>query len=243
MVSVSGLHKSIEGTPVLKGINFSLQDGETMTVIGKSGCGKSVLLKNIIGLMSPDAGRVVIDGTDVTDLTEREYNAYVRDRMSMVFQRGALWDSMTVAENIALALSVRQEMPDGERSERVAESLAMVGMEGSEQLYPEELSGGMMKRVAIARAVAARPKYLLYDEPTTGLDPVLSNVVNKLIRRLNRELGITALVVSHDVHYLNRFSDRVAMIHDGKIIVDSPVDHMEETQNETFHAFLRGETI
>jgi phospholipid/cholesterol/gamma-HCH transport system ATP-binding protein len=241
MVVIEHLHKEIEGKTILNDVNLTVKDNEVFTLMGKSGTGKTVLLKTIIGLMSADSGRVVLDGEDITDYTEPEYNALVRNRMTMVFQHGALWDSMNVGQNIDLALNIRQGLSESERTRLIKESLALVGLEDTESLYPEELSGGMIKRAAIARAIAARPKYILYDEPTTGLDPVLSNMVVDLILKLDRELEVTSLIISHDIHNAQRISDRVGLLYNGTIVHTCRAEEMWNQTNDVFNHFLEGD--
>lgn len=240
MVEMKNLSKTIGGQRVLRDVTLTLADNERHTLIGQSGEGKSILLKTVIGLIEPDSGRIILDGEDVTDYTPKECNEHVRSKMSMVFQQGALWDSMTVNQNIDLALNVRQHLTESEREDLVAESLRMVGLEGAGSKYPGELSGGMRKRAAIARAIAARPKYLLYDEPTIGLDPVLSNMVIDLITRLNRELKVTALIVSHDIERLPDFSDTVSLLKDGRVEVTCEAEKVRDVDNIALQRFLAG---
>lgn len=242
MVEVKNIYKSFGSKEILSGVNLTLKDGEILSIIGKSGTGKSVLLKLIIGLISPDSGKIVVDGVDVTEFSEGEFNEKIRTKMSMVFQEGALWDSMTVAENIELALKIRKHLPEEERKQIISESLRLVGLDDVENKFPDELSGGMMKRAAIARAIAIRPKYLFYDEPTTGLDPVLSNIINGLILSLTKKLNTTALIISHDIDGVARISDRVAMLHEGKIILICNAKEMWNQQNEIFNHFIHGDT-
>ncbi len=240
MVEVRGLEKEFGGQQVLRGVDLVLRDQERHTLIGRSGEGKSILLKLIIGLIEPDGGRIYMDGEDITDFSPRECNEKVRTKMGMVFQQGALWDSMTVAENIDLALNLRKRLTENDRKHLIAQSLEMVGLVGAENKYPAELSGGMMKRAAIARAIAARPKYLLYDEPTTGLDPVLSNMVIDLISRLNDELNVTALIVSHDMERLADFSDTVSMLNNGRVEITCPATDIRNQNNPALESFIRG---
>ncbi len=240
MLELINLTKEFGTRKILNEVNLKVSDGEIVSVIGMSGTGKSVLLKTIIGLLSADGGQIILDGTDITDFTEQEFNQFVRPNMSMIFQEGALWDSMTVGQNIDLALKFQKHLSEEERRKRITESLKMVGLPPIHDEYPEELSGGMMKRVAIARAIATRPKYLLYDEPTTGLDPVLSNMINELIMRLNSELGTTSLVVSHDIEGVERISNRVAMLHRGKIVLTCDAKDMRRQDNEIFNNFIQG---
>ncbi|MCL4538288.1 MAG: ATP-binding cassette domain-containing protein [Bacteroidetes bacterium] len=228
---------------VLTGADLTLEDGEILTVIGKSGVGKSVLIKSIIGLIEPDSGRIIIDGVDVTNFSESRFNEDIRPSISFVFQGGALWDSMTVGANIDLALKLQESLDERERKARIEESLRLVDLGGVENIYPEELSGGMLKRASIARAIATRPKYLLYDEPTTGLDPILSNVIDELILKLNGELGITSLIISHDISGTERISNRVALIHDGKIVLTCDTKEMWYQDNDIFNEFINGKAV
>jgi len=241
MVVIEHLQKSFGDNRVLDDVNLTLNDGEILSIIGMSGIGKSVLLKVIVGLVEPDGGKVYLDDMDITDLSENEFNDHVRSQISMVFQQGALWDSLTVQENIDLALAVRHNLSKPERDALIHESLELVGLRDADNLYPEELSGGMIKRASIARAIAARPKYLFYDEPTTGLDPVLANMVNDLIIKLHRELHTTSLVVSHDIAHLQRISQRVALLHGGRIAHICEAGEMWNQENRIFNSFIRGE--
>ena len=242
MVIIEHLKKSFNGTEVLSDVNLTLNDGEVLTIIGMSGIGKSVLAKSIIGLIEPEGGRILLDGRDIAHLTEEQYNGEVRNQMSFIFQQGALWDSMTIEQNIQLALSVRKNLSRADREALTVESLELVGLKPEvKDMFPEELSGGMIKRASIARAIAARPKYLLYDEPTTGLDPVLANIINDLIVKLHRELKTTSLIISHDIVSLQKFSQRVAMLHNGRIITVCPASEMWQQDNETFSGFIRGQ--
>src|SRR6056297_1082883 len=240
MIEIRELKKRFESHSVLDGVDLNLNKGETLTVMGISGCGKTTLLKLVIGLLSADSGSIKVDGEELTGLTEKEYNNTIRRRMTMVFQQGALWDSKTVGENIELALNIREGISEPERRDMVMESLERVSMEGTENMYPEELSGGMVKRAAIARAIAARPIYLLYDEPTTGLDPVLSRRISELIIKLDEELQTSSLVISHDISSIPHFSDRVAMMHGGKIVLTCEADKIWDQKNEVFKDFLHG---
>ncbi len=240
MLEIKQLYKSFDNKNILNGVNLSVSDREIVSVIGLSGTGKSVLLKTIIGLIIPDKGAIILDGRDITDYTEQQYNQFVRPIMSMVFQEGALWDSMTVGQNIDLALKIQKRLSMEERSIRIEKSLEMVGLPPIQNQYPDELSGGMIKRVAIARAIATQPKYLLYDEPTTGLDPVLSNMINDLIVELNRRLGTTSLIISHDISGVERISNRVAMLYKGKIIHSCVAKDLWKQDNEIFNKFIHG---
>ncbi len=240
MIKIKDLNKKIADRVVLDSIDLTIKDGETLTVVGISGCGKTTLLKVLMGLIPTDRGSITIEGEEITSYSEEEFNRFVRNRMTMVFQYGALWDSKTVEQNIDLALNLRKGLSTEKRKRLIKESLEKVGMEGTEHMYPEELSGGMTKRAAIARAIAAQPKYILYDEPTTGLDPVLSKMVSNLIVKLDRELGTTSLVISHDISSIPYFSDRVAMLHDGNIVLTCKAEQIWEQENNIFNAFIHG---
>ena len=243
MIEIRQLYKSFGKLDVLKGVELDILDGEVLSVIGKSGVGKSVLIKAIINLIEPDAGKIVIDGIDVTAFSERDFNKKIRPKFSYVFQNGALWDSLTVGGNVNLALQIERRLDEKERKHRITESLRMVELAEIENVYPNELSGGMLKRAAIARAIATQPKYLLYDEPTTGLDPVLANVINNLIKKLNDELGITSIIITHDIMGTQKISNRIAMMYDGKIILSCYADELMNQDNELFNNFIRGKVI
>jgi len=240
MISIKNLHKTFGSKVVLNDVNLNVNEGEILSVIGKSGTGKSVLLKTIIGLLTQDKGEIEIDGINTTGFSEADFNKKIRFKTAMVFQEGALWDSMNIEENIDLALQIQKHLAEKERKRLIDESLEMVDLKGINNVYPEELSGGMMKRVAIARAIAMKPKYLLYDEPTTGLDPVLSNVINSLIKKLNTELNITSLIISHDISGVEKISDKVAMLYKGNIITVCDADKIWEQDNIIFNDFIRG---
>ena len=240
MIEVINLTKSFEGRLVLDTVNLTIQTGETMVVIGRSGCGKSVLLKHLVGLLGPDSGQVVIDGQDVTKLGALALQK-LRMRFGMVFQGAALFDSLTVGENVGFALREHRLMREREVAARVAECLDMVGLSGIESLKPAQLSGGMRKRVGIARALAMRPDILLFDEPTTGVDPVMAGVVNVLIKTLHERLCVTVVVVTHDMVSAYQVADRIAMLYEGRIIaVGSPAE-TQRTENPVVRQFVRGE--
>jgi len=240
MIEIKNLHKSFAKLKVLNGATLNVLDGEIHTIIGKSGTGKSVLIKTIIGLICPDKGEVIIDGNLICAYSEKQLNEKIRPFVSFVFQEGALWDSLTIGQNIDLALGIRKQLSHDERKTCIVESLDLVGLGDIKDKYPEQLSGGMLKRVAIARAIATRPKYLLYDEPTTGLDPVLSNVINSLIKKLNDELGITSLIISHDIAGTEKISDRVSMLYEGKIILTCDTKDIWKQENKIFNDFITG---
>ena len=214
-------------------------DGETLSIIGFSGAGKSVVLKHMVGLIRPDSGDVVVDGQNVSELDVEDLNELRRD-IGYVFQFAALFDSMNIAENVAMGLRRMPEMYDDEIMARVSECLALVDLEGTENRYPSELSGGMVKRAGLARAIATRPTYLLYDEPTTGLDPVTVTVIDRLIVRMKKELGVTGVVVTHDITSAYRISDRIAMLHDGRIRTSGTVDEIKESDDLLLRSFIEG---
>jgi phospholipid/cholesterol/gamma-HCH transport system ATP-binding protein len=237
MIHLFGLEKAFGGRPVLRGVTLEVPDRQNTVIIGGSGSGKSVTLKCIVGLLEPEAGTVEVDGRVVQELSRQELAA-LRGQVGYVFQFAALFDSMSVAENIRLGL-VKQGVPEDEIRRRVAESLEIVELAGTEGKYPAELSGGMRKRVGIARAVALRPKYILYDEPTTGLDPVTSAVMNALMRR-TRDLGVTGVVVTHDMRSAFEVGDRVAMLHEGVIRQVGTVEEIQATTDPVVRQFIEG---
>lgn len=241
MVEIKHLSKSFGGNIILNGLELTLKDNEVLTIIGRSGAGKSVLLKIIIGLINPDEGKIFIDGEEITNYTEDEMNEKVRIKIGMVYQYDALWDSMTIGENLKLGLKIKKSFSEEEMNKKVKESLDMVEMPDIQNDYPEELSGGMKKRIAIARAIIMNPKYLIYDEPTTGLDPVLTNTIDNLIVKLNKEREITSLVISHDIGSAEKISHRIGMIHNGKIINICSADKLWEQDDETFNKFIKGD--
>jgi phospholipid/cholesterol/gamma-HCH transport system ATP-binding protein len=237
VIILDNLTKSFGVKRVLEGLSLEVADGQNTVIIGHSGSGKSVTLKCTVGLLEPDAGRVVVDGAVVQEM-DRDELAELRARIGYVFQFAALFDSMTVAENIRLGL-VRRGFDDSEIRLRTAESLDVVGLRGSEDKYPAELSGGMRKRVGIARAVALKPRYILYDEPTTGLDPVTSAVMDQLMIR-TRDLGVTGLVVTHDMRSAFTVGDRVAMLYQGAIRQVGTVAEIQATEDPVVRQFIEG---
>jgi phospholipid/cholesterol/gamma-HCH transport system ATP-binding protein len=231
---------TIARTTVLEDISFSVSRGEVFGVMGMSGCGKSTLLKLIMGLIRPNSGAVLIDGQDISGLSERELNE-VRRRIGMCFQYAALFDSMTVAENVAFGLQRRADLGRQETQEVVEECLNRVGLTGSEDAYPAELSGGMKKRVGIARAIAAEPEIMLYDEPSSGLDPVMASVIDGLILHLADDLGVTSIVVSHHVHNLFSVADRVVMLYDRKVEQIGTPQDVTDSGTAVVEQFVRGQ--
>jgi phospholipid/cholesterol/gamma-HCH transport system ATP-binding protein len=239
MIKLEGIHKSFEDKQVLKGLDLEVAEGQSVVVIGGSGSGKSVMIKHIIGLMKPDQGRVYVDGADITDMPERQLNI-VRRKIGMVFQEGALFDSMSVGENVAFALAEHTNMKKREIGERVAHWLREVGLPGTENLRISELSGGMRKRVSLARALAYEPKIVLYDEPTTGLDPIMGDVINTLIKELNTKLVVTSVTITHDLVSAVKIADRIAMIYDGRIIDTGTPEEIMNSENPYVRQFVTG---
>jgi phospholipid/cholesterol/gamma-HCH transport system ATP-binding protein len=239
MIAIKGLKKKLGSKQVLDGVDLEIESGETMLVMGRSGGGKSVLLKHIIGLMSPDAGSIQVDGEEIVGLPERELNE-VRKRFGMLFQSAALFDSMTVGENIGLPLHEHTRLTGAQIRERVAERLDWVGLSGVEDMKPASLSGGMRKRVGLARAIAMDPQFVLYDEPTTGLDPIMSDVIDKLIRGLQKRMGVTSVVVTHDLVSARKVADRMALLHGGKVVFLGTPDEVWSTRDPVVRQFVEG---
>ena len=227
MIIFEDVHKTLSGKPILRGMNFHIRKGETMAVVGGSGTGKSVSLKHMVGLMTADSGRVVIDGDDISVASRRELSD-IRRKFGVLFQSGALLNWMTVEQNIALPLYEHTDLGDDEIKERVRDRLAMVQLEGSEKKFPNEISGGMKKRAALARAIITEPQILLYDEPTSGLDPVMSRHVDKLIVDMQKQLKVTSVVVTHDLHSAFSMADRITMLYQGQVAeISTPQDFVK----------------
>jgi phospholipid/cholesterol/gamma-HCH transport system ATP-binding protein len=237
-ISVHGLAKSFDGKAVLRGINLDIMAGETVVVLGGSGEGKTVLLRHLNGLLRPDAGEVIVGGQNLNDLSEDELGD-IRRHVGMVFQSSALFDSLTVYENVSFLLNEYTEMSAKEMRTRVAELLAMVELEAIEELYPAELSGGMKKRVALARAIALEPKALLYDEPTGGLDPITGQKINLLIRTLQHRLGLTSVVVTHELRSAFMVGDRLALLDHGRIRFIGSAAEVRRTSDDLMREFVK----
>lgn len=242
MIEVINLHKSFGNNHVLRGVNLKIEKGESVVVIGGSGSGKSVLIKNIIGLLRPDSGKVIIDGIDITVLKEKELYE-VRKKFGMLFQYAALFDSLKVWENVAFAL-IRQKGLKEEEARKIAiEKLRMVGLVGVEDLMPSELSGGMKKRVGLARAIAHEPEILLYDEPTTGLDPIMADAINDLIIEMRNRLNVTSVAITHDMNSAYKIADRIAMLYNGVIIETGTPEEIKNTENPIVRQFITGSAV
>ena len=240
MIKVEGLTKSFGPQKVLRELSLDVATGTITIVIGRSGGGKSVFLKHLIGLLRPDAGRIMVDGVDISRLRGRELDA-VRRTYGVVFQGGALFDSMSCFDNVAFPLREKVRTPADELAKRVEAALAQVGLEGVGPKYPAEISGGMRKRVAIARALVTEPEIVFFDEPTTGLDPVLVNTIHHLILDLHRRFRFTAVVVSHEIPEIFEIADTVAMLHEGSIIEVGPPTAIQSSTNPVVQRFIKGE--
>lgn len=239
MIEVRGLKKSIGRQEILRGVDLRVEKGETLVIIGRSGGGKSVLLKHLIGLMFPDAGEIWIDGENIIGLTERQL-APIRRKVGILFQAGALFDSMTVEQNIAFPLHESGERDEETIGRKVREMLEVVELEGEEQKMPVNLSGGMKKRVGLARSIIQRPSCVLYDEPTSGLDPVVSDSINRLIRRLQKRFGVTSVVVTHDMKSAVHVGDHIAYLHEGQIYFYGTPQELEKSDDPLIQDFLIG---
>lgn len=239
IIEFKEVYKSFNGLPVHNGINLSILQGEIMSLLGGSGSGKSVLLKELIGLLMPDRGDIVVFGNNVTHMREEDL-IKLREHVGMLFQGAALFDSLSVFENIAYPLREHLRLTGEEIQTRVAEKLELVGLRGIENKMPAELSGGMKKRVGLARAIATEPDIILYDEPTTGLDPMTAQRINELIVELQRKLGVTTIVVTHDLHCVKTVSDRIAMLHEGKIVTVGTWEELAASGLQVVKDFLSG---
>ena len=237
MIVLKNIFKSFDNNHVLKGLNLEINDGETFTILGPSGSGKSVILKLIIGILKPDSGEIFVDGQNIVKF-RRSQLMHLRTKFGFVFQSGALFDFMNVGENIALFLRMHKNLSEDKVRQIVQTSLALVDLHNVEHLEPEELSGGMLKRVSIARAIAIQPKYLLYDEPTTGLDPKTCNVITNMISRLQQKLGVTSVVVTHDIESAIKISNRIALLYDGKIAFVGNGNEILQTDDRIVKRFV-----
>ncbi len=239
MIEIINLSKTLKGKQVLKKLNLTIQTGETLVIIGRSGCGKSVLLKHIIGIMKPDSGQILIGGEDITRAKGRQLEE-MRMKFGMLFQGAALFDSMTVGENVGFSLTEHATLDEEPILTRVRECLEMVGLKGIEGMKPSELSGGMRKRVGLARAIACSPQMILYDEPTTGIDPIMGDAINDLIRDLHDKLKVTSVAVTHDMVSAYKIASRIAMLYEGKIIEVGTPEEIRQTKNPIVRQFITG---
>ncbi len=239
MIKLVDVYKSFGDLQILNGFTLDVAEGETMVIIGYSGTGKSVAIKHIVGLLEPDSGTVWVDGLEVPALSRSELYA-LRAKIGYVFQFAALFDSLSIGDNVAMGLRKEGKLSPAEISTRVSEALELVDLPGVEKKFPAELSGGMRKRVGIARAIARRPKYILYDEPTTGLDPVTSAVIDDLMIRLREKLGVTSIVITHDMRSAYRVGSRIAMLYEGKVRQVGTVEEIKHTKDPIVCQFIEG---
>jgi phospholipid/cholesterol/gamma-HCH transport system ATP-binding protein len=239
MIEVRDLQKSFGSQKILDGVNLRIEKGESVVIIGRSGGGKSVLLKHLVGLLQPESGQVLIDGENIVPMDEREL-LRVRSKFGMLFQSAALFDSMTVAENVGFAFRHQRELSEAEIQKKVSEVLDVVELPGTENKKPSELSGGMRKRVGLARAVVYRPQIVLYDEPTTGLDPIVSDSIDKLILRVRDKFDVTSVVVTHDMRSARRVGQRILMLHEKKIYAVGTPDEIFNSKDPIVRQFIEG---
>jgi phospholipid/cholesterol/gamma-HCH transport system ATP-binding protein len=239
IIEVRDVKKNFGSLAVLQGVTFSIEKGEAVTIIGASGGGKSVLLKHLVGLLSPDAGEVLIGGVNIACLDERELMP-VRRQFGMLFQGAALFDSMSVEDNIAFVFNRERRFPPEEIARRVEEVLEMVGLKGIEKKWPADLSGGMRKRVGLARAIIYRPDILLYDEPTTGLDPIAADAIDRLIMHVVQQLKVTSIAVTHDMRSARRIGRRILMLHEGRIYADQTPEEIFKSTDPVIYRFVNG---
>ncbi|HNX81521.1 MAG TPA: ABC transporter ATP-binding protein [Candidatus Omnitrophota bacterium] len=238
-IELASVSKTFNNKKVLNKASLKIEKGTTCVIIGRSGCGKSVMLKHIVGLLMPDSGRVLVKGNDIAKVTVQELND-LRMKIGFVFQGGALFDSMSVGENVGFGLIEHNHIDRKELLERVEESLAMVDLHGIFNLAPSQLSGGMKKRVALARAICMKPEIILYDEPTTGIDPITSDSINQLIKSLHDKLKVTSVVVTHDMKSAYTVADKIAMLYQGRIIAEGTSEEIQKTDNPVVHQFING---
>lgn len=239
MIEIVNLIKYFNGNLVLDNLNLNIESGKTLVIIGRSGCGKSVLLKHIIGILKPTSGQVIIGGVDIERLEGKEMRDF-RMQFGMLFQGAALFDSLTVGENVGFALLEHSSLSKTQIAKRIEECLAMVGLKGIENLKPAELSGGMRKRVGLARAICVNPKIILYDEPTTGLDPIMADAINDLIIDVTKKLNVTSIAVTHDMVSAYKIADHIAMLYQGKIIAYGTPDEIKNTKDPVVEQFITG---
>ncbi len=239
-IKIENVRKSFDKNEVLKGVTLSLNKNDAIVIIGQSGCGKSVLLKHLNRLIDPDQGTIYIDGEDISVFGSKRLSD-LRKKIGMLFQSAALLDSLTVGENVGLALKECWDIPKAEIKEIVHEKLSMVGLSGKENIYPSDLSGGMRKRVGLARAIATEPEIILYDEPTTGLDPITADIINDLIIELHDRLKVTSIAVTHDMVSAYKIGQRIIMLYNGQVEYEGTPDEIKRTDNLTVRQFINGE--
>ncbi|MCK4263558.1 MAG: ABC transporter ATP-binding protein [Candidatus Aminicenantes bacterium] len=240
MIKIANLYKSFGQNKVLQGVDLTIERGETLVIIGQSGSGKSVLVKHLIGIIKPDRGKIFVDGVEIVNLKEDELHK-IRRKFGMLFQGAALFDSMTVAQNVSFGLERYTDYQPGKIQEVVEESLAKVGLKGVENLMPHELSGGMKKRVGLARAIAYWPEIILYDEPSTGIDPIRADAIINLIDRMKKELKVTSVIITHDMTSSYKVADRIAMLYGGKIIEIGTPEEIKRSENQVVQQFIHGQ--
>ena len=241
MIISRGIKKSFSGKQVLRGVDMQIDSGESLVIIGQSGCGKSVFLKHLVGLLDPDAGEILVDGDRISNAKRADVYR-IRMKFGVLFQSAALFDSMSVEQNIGLGLVEHTKMTKGEIDKRVAECLEMVSLSGIQKQIPSELSGGMRKRVGLARAIAMKPQYILYDEPTTGLDPITADSINDLIIQMQKELKVTSIIVTHDMVSAFKIADRLIMLHLGRVIFSGTEQEIKTQSIDIVRRFIAGES-
>ena len=241
MIEIRNLYKTFDKVPVLNGLSLTIREGETKVVIGRSGVGKSVLLKSIVGIVKPDSGEIRINDVDVTKLDDKEYDK-VRKNIGLVFQGGALFDSLSVGENVSFVLDEFTQLSTAVKKERVAHALSLVGLGGIEQMMPSQLSGGMRKRVSLARVLCMGPRILLYDEPTSEVDPIMADAIERLIIGMRDRLRVTSIVVTHDMTAAYRIADSIAMFYHGQVIADGTPDEIRNSRHPVVKQFVNGES-
>ncbi len=242
MIEIRNLYKTFNKVQVLNGLNLQVRAGETKVIIGRSGAGKSVLLKHIIGLLRPDSGSIAIDGAEITQLAGAQLDR-VRRNIGLVFQGGALFDSLDVGENVGFVLDEFTGMPEAQKKERVGHALSLVGLSGIEELMPSELSGGMRKRVSLARVLCMEPRIILYDEPTSEVDPITSDAIQQLIIQMRDRLKVTSIVVMHDMNAAYKIADTIAMFYHGQVIADGTPDEIRASRHPVVRQFINGEAL
>lgn len=242
MIEIDNLFMNFKEKEILKGVSLKIEEGEKFVILGPSGCGKSVLLKNIIGLLKPSRGTIKIDNVEINTVSKKKL-AEIRKKCGFLFQHSALFDSMNIQENLEFPLLQHRKLSTKEMQIKIDEKLEIVGLKGVNLKKPSELSGGMQKRAALARSIILEPKYIFYDEPTTGLDPIMARVIDELIIDLNKRLGITSIVVTHDMKSVFKVADRMALLYDGKIVVQCKQEEIRKIDNPYLNQFIEGERV